>query len=240
VRVLVIETQRTVPIGSLGPPLLAAGLEIVNWRSEEGPPPSLADFAGVVALGGASNPDQDDRYPWLAKERELLGKAVDGRLPTIGSCLGAELLAEVLGAVPMRLARPEIGWFELEQTGAARDDPLAARLPQRFPALQWHSYGFALPPDATVLAGSEHAMEAFSRARRAWALQFHLEADERIISDWLTDYEDVLREPGLDARSLARETERRAPVYARYATAVGRAVVTRVKRLARAPTGSPI
>ena len=98
-KVLVIETQAMVPIGSFYRPLVDAGLELVYWRTSEGPPPeSVAGLTGVVALGGAANPDEDERYPWLAHERELLASAVGSTIPTVGLCLGGELLAEVLGS----------------------------------------------------------------------------------------------------------------------------------------------
>jgi GMP synthase (glutamine-hydrolysing) len=231
-RVLVIETQRTVPLGSLGPPLARTGIDIVHWRTEdEAPPGSLAEFSGVVALGGAANPDQDDRYPWLADERDLLAEALARRLPTIGLCLGAELIAEALGADTRRLTRPEIGWVELENRGAA-GDALAVELPSRFPAFQWHSYGFDLPPSATLIAGSEQAAQAFGWGRHTWGFQFHLEADEAIIVGWIDDYADLLREEGLDADALRRETKRRAADYVRSSQAVGRAFAATVRRSA--------
>jgi GMP synthase (glutamine-hydrolysing) len=239
-KILVIETQPMVPIGSLGPPLVEAGLELVHWRTSEGPPPaSLADFAGVIALGGAANPDEDERHPWLAEERELLASATRLRLPTVGLCLGAELLAQALGASVRRLPRPEIGWFELEHDPGARNDPLAAQFPQRHDAFQWHSFAFDLPPGALLLAGSAPATEAFSWGGCAWGLQFHLEAGERIIGDWIAYYEDELREQGLDPQRMVEETRHRAPAYRRHAAAFARAFATVVRRSAQvslAPT----
>jgi hypothetical protein len=71
-KILVAETQPTVPIGTFGPPLIEAGAELVYWRTpDEAPPASLDGFAGVVALGGAANPDQDAEYAWLNEERRL-------------------------------------------------------------------------------------------------------------------------------------------------------------------------
>jgi GMP synthase (glutamine-hydrolysing) len=170
VKVLVIETQQLVPIGTLGPPLLDAGLELVYWRTAEEPPPrSLSGFAGVIALGGGANPDEDERYPWLSDERELLAGAVEWRLPTLGLCLGAELLAQVLDARPFRLLGPQIGWFEIAHAEGARGDALCARLPRRFHGFGWHRYGFGLPTGATLIAGDELAAEAFSWGGCVWA-----------------------------------------------------------------------
>src|SRR5438309_5411877 len=110
-RVLIIETQPLVPLGSLGSPLVDAGIGITYWRTgQETPPKSLAGFSGLIALGGAANPDQDDHYPWLVAERVLLADALGQKIPTVGLCLGAELLAQILGGNVYRLSRPEIGW----------------------------------------------------------------------------------------------------------------------------------
>ena len=227
-RVLVIETQPTVPLGSLAAPLLDAGLELACWRTAENPPPpSIDEFAGIIALGGAANPDEDERYPWLAQERQLLDAALRRRLPTIGLCLGAELLAQVLGVSVERLPRPEIGWFEVEPVAA---DPLSIELPRRFHAFQWHSYGFPLPPGATLIAGTAHMAQAFSWRNHAWGLQFHLEADQVIIAGWLGHYSDLLRAQGLDREALTAETQRRAGAYVQQARAVAAAFARLLNR----------
>ena len=91
-RVMVIETQRMVPLGALASPLIEQGVELVYWRTtEEAPPAALKGIAGVIALGGAANPDQDAHYPWLDHERRLLREALERRLPAISLCLGGEL-----------------------------------------------------------------------------------------------------------------------------------------------------
>jgi GMP synthase-like glutamine amidotransferase len=228
-----------VPIGTLGPPLVSAGLELVHWRTaEEAPPRSLTNFVGVIALGGAANPDEDESYPWLSEERELLASAAERRLPTVGLCLGAELLAQALGASVARLPQPEIGWVELAQDPAAQNDPLFARIPRQLGAFQWHNYAFALPPGATLIAGSEQATEAFSWAGCAWGLQFHLEASETIIGDWIAHYDDRLAGYGIDPRALRRQTQDRAPLHRRHATTFARAFASLVKRSAHARSGS--
>jgi GMP synthase (glutamine-hydrolysing) len=230
VKVLVIESQRMVPIGSFARPLRAAGLELVYWRTPEEPPPdSLADVAGIVALGGSANPDETDRYPWLAQERELLAGAVGRGLPTVGLCLGGELLAEVLGSSPVRLPQPEIGWHPLELEAAARDDTLLQLLPERIDVFHWHSFGFALPSGARLLAGTADQAQAFSFGGFAWGFQFHLEADEAIIGDWVNHYAKLLREQYIDPERTLEATYERAPAYRLYATRAARAFANVVR-----------
>jgi GMP synthase (glutamine-hydrolysing) len=234
-RVLVIETQRTVPLGSLASPLVEEGLELVYWRTtEEEPPASLNGVAGVIALGGAANPDQGAQCPWLDQERRLLREALERRLPTIGLCLGGELLAQVLGGEACPLPRPRIGWFDLERDPGSGHDALGAQLPPRFAAFEWHGHQMTLPPGATLIAGDEQSPQAFSWAGFACAFQFHLEANARIIAGWVAHYQEELPRYGIDSTTLLRETRRRAGAYETMATAVVRAYAQRLKTAALA------
>jgi hypothetical protein len=89
-----------------------------------------------------------------------------------------------------------------------------------------------------LLAGSERSVEAFSFGGFAWALQFHLEADEAIIGSWIDHYCDELRELGLDPQRLRDETRRRAPSYRRDAIAFGRAFATLIHDVSRRRTAT--
>ena len=235
--VLVIQTQALVPIGSLEEPLLEAGLKIVHWQTDRGhAPESLDGYGGVVALGGSANPDQDDVYPWLAGERELLAEAVSRGIPTIGLCLGAELLAQVLGAKVTRLAHPAIGWYEVAFDTRAPITPVTAQLAGQSHVFQWHSYAFGLPAGARLLAGTSSTAEAFCWNDSAWAFQFHLEADAKIIGDWVAEYTSVLHEHGLDPAVLLAETAARTPAHVLQARAVGRGFATLVRARSRLST----
>jgi len=221
-RVLVIETQGLVPLGNLEYPLRAAGVELEYWRpAEERPPTTLSGFSGLVALGGAANPDEDEIHPWLGSERKLLVEVLDRGIPTVGICLGAELLAQVLQATVTPLPRPEIGWVDLEPDQASQIDPLCGGLPRRFSAFQWHSYGFDQPPGTTLIAGTRDAAQIFGWQRFAWGFQFHLEVDKTIISRWIHRYGDSLRANGLDSRYLRAETALRDQSYGAQARRIG-------------------
>jgi GMP synthase-like glutamine amidotransferase len=221
-RALVCETQELCPIGAFARPLEAAGIETVTWQTGVEPaPPSLEGFDALVALGGAANPDDDPRYGWLEDQRRLLGEALDVGLPTLGLCLGAQLLAQVGGGRVGRLDRPAIGWVDLAGTAAAGEDVLYASLPARHWAFEWHAYGFTLPLGAELLAGTADAVQAFRLGARAWGLQFHLEATEHIIAEWIAHYDEELRDDGLDPGLLARETVRRVAAQERHAAGFG-------------------
>jgi len=229
--VLVAQSDDAVPIGAFGPPLREHGIDLVVWRaSRETPPASLGGHDALLVLGGAANPDQDSRFPWIEQERRLLREALDRGLPVLGSCLGAELLAQILGGEVGPLDPPEIGWVAVQAHHAAGDDPLYRLMPPQLHAFEWHAYGFAPPPGSVLLASSPAAPQAFRFGDHAWGLQFHLEATADIIQRWIATHPDQLRTTRIDPARLSRETSQRAPLQQRHAFALGRAFAAVIHR----------
>src|SRR5262245_37086162 len=174
VRVLCIHQMDDSSLCTLERPVLERGHELVPWYAHREAPPPVDGFGAVIALGGTTHPDQEAVAPWLLPELELLGRLAARGVPTLGICLGAQLVARLHGALVAPLPRPEIGWFEVTREPA--DDPLLDGLPATFPAFQWHHYGFGVPEGAVRLAGSVQAPNQAVRVGRAsWALQFHIE-----------------------------------------------------------------
>jgi GMP synthase (glutamine-hydrolysing) len=230
--VLIAQSDDAVPIGAFGPPLRQEGIDLVVWRPpQQTPPASLDGHAALLVLGGSANPDQDSKFPWLEQQRRLLREALERGLPVLGSCLGAELLAQVLGGEVGPLDAPEIGWAEVQAHDAAGDDPLYRFLPSRLHAFQWHTYGFAPPPGSVLLATSPAAPQAFRFGDHAWGLQFHLEATADIIARWIATASDQLRAAGIDPTQLARETSQRTTRQQRHAFALGRAFAAVIRRI---------
>jgi GMP synthase (glutamine-hydrolysing) len=229
--VLLAQSDDAVPIGAFGPPLREHGIDLVIWKAwQETPPASLSGHVALLVLGAAANPDQDSKFPWLEQERRLLREALNRGLPVLGSCLGAELLAQVLGGEVGPLACPEIGWVNVQAHQAAGDDPLYRTLPPRLHAFEWHRYGFAPPPGSVLLATSPAAPQAFRFGENAWGLQFHLEATADIIQRWIAAYGDQLRATRIDPARLTRETSQRAIRQQRHALALGRAFAAVIHR----------
>ena len=209
-RALAIVHQRDAGAGVFTDATTASGWELDRWipAEEAAPPRDPLDYDAVLVLGGAMNVDDDDRLSWLAAEKKLLRELLEWRVPLLGVCLGAQLVAEAAGAAPRRAAEPEIGWFEVELTPEAGRDPVVGGMPQRFEAFQWHSYEFPLPPNAVPLARSPVCLQAFRMNDRAWGIQFHAEVSLEIVEDWIDDYrsdEDAVR-IGLDDEALRRRS----------------------------------
>lgn len=162
-------------LGCIAPWLAARGHEVHGTALHAGDEPPVVDaFDALIIMGGPMNVDEHERYPWLAREKQLIRGAIAAGKPVLGICLGAQLIAASLGAPVARNDQTEIGWFDVERLDAA--SPLLAGFPPRFSAFHWHGDTFAIPAGARHLMRSEAcANQAFALGDRVLGLQFHLE-----------------------------------------------------------------
>jgi len=143
---------------------------------EDEPLPEMGEIGLLAVLGGPMNVYQYRDHPWLRKEKAFLEQAAAAGVPTLGVCLGAQLLADVLGAKIVQNSHVEIGWFPVRLTPEARDSALFGGLPHEFTAFHWHGDTFDVPPGAKRLAESDACQnQAFEYAGCVVGLQFHLE-----------------------------------------------------------------
>ncbi len=158
--------------------------------------PRIEEVDLLVVLGGPMSVNDDALHPWLGEEKRYLQQAIARGIPTLGICLGAQLLAAVLGARVFANAQREIGWFPVEATPAAATSPLFALFPPVLPVFHWHGETFDLPSGATHLARSaacEH--QAFSYGDLVLGLQFHLETTPAAVASLISNCHDELQ-PG--------------------------------------------
>lgn len=141
------------------------------------PLPKLDDYDLLIVMGGPMSVHDVDQYAWLKIEKAHIRSAIDSGKQVLGICLGAQIIAEVLGGQVLPNEFKEIGWFEVAQSINTAADRWFASLPERFTAFHWHGERFTLPPRCTHLARSAACeVQAFSHLDRVLALQFHLES----------------------------------------------------------------
>ena len=193
--------------GIFGDAVTARGYRLDEWRMAAGGPPArpLVEYGAVLTFGGGMQVDQEDRYPWLRDEDDLLRELLAAGTPVLGVCLGAQLVAKAAGAAVYEAAEPEIGWIPVELSDAAAEDPVFARLPRRFLSFQWHYYTYELPASAVELARSAACPQAFRLGDAAWAIQFHAEVTADQLRGWAAGKDGDI--PG-GAAALLADTER--------------------------------
>jgi GMP synthase-like glutamine amidotransferase len=180
------------PLGSVAAFLAEAGLAYrqIDLFAEVPRQLSLQDRSGLIVLGGAMGVNETDRYPFLAPELDWIREAVDRQVPTLGICLGAQLLAKALGEQVYPNPIKEIGWYQVEILPAAAGDRLFGGCRPVETVFQWHADTFHLPAGAVPLARSELcANQAFRYGGRAYGIQFHVEMTPEIMAEWFVEPE---------------------------------------------------
>ena len=177
-------------LGGIEPWLRERGHEVLGCRVyAQERFPAMQEFDWLIVMGGPMGVHDDEGHPWLPRERRFIGRAIrDGKL-VLGVCLGAQFLADALGARIRKNSEPEIGWFPVRATGEALHSATFSEAPAEFTALHWHAETFEVPEGARLLASSDAtAHQAFEAGDgRVLALQFHLEATSAGVDALITE-----------------------------------------------------
>jgi len=191
-RALIVQHTPTEGLGWLQEWLPDAGVHVHPIHPYLGHrvPPSVEGDA-LIVLGGPMGAYDDEQAPWLPAVRSLLSTAIDDGVPTLGICLGAQLLAVTAGGEVVKgAAGPEIGVGDVEV--AVSDDLMTAGT---LPVVQWHYDTVSRMPDgATLLASSaNYQVQAFRVGDVAWGVQFHPEATLPMVAEWAEEDQDNIR-----------------------------------------------
>ena len=228
-RVLVVQNFEKTALGQVGRALAEAEAEIEMIMAHEGEPlpPVHGRHDAIIVLGGAQNALADEAHPYLPQLANLMADFAIAGKAVLGICLGSQILARGLGAENLIGAAPEFGWQEVTATEAGRIDPVLRAAPAQFPIFQWHDDTFTLPEGAVRLA-SNAAVEnqAFRFGRAAYGMQFHFEADRRLVEGWNADFAGHLAEFQPDwANRHPKEAARHGPEADAAGLAIARAWV---------------
>jgi len=190
------------------------GHELVEWELPSRGRPTL-DADAVIVFGGEQNVGEEDRYPWLEDEYDLLRSWVEAGVPVLGICLGAQTLAHAADGRVARADEPQVGFLEVTLTDDGVSDPVVGALPRRFEALFSNEFAFTVPPRGVEIVRSPARSQGFRLGERAWGLQFHPEVRRDQVLAWWADrswlpkpLDELARE--LDAKIAAIERDGRA------------------------------
>ena len=187
-RLLVVEHDAICPPALLGEWLEAGGADLHVWRPYAGEPvPTLDGYDGLLVLGGPMGADDEDRHAWLAPTKQLIREALATGLPTLGVCLGHQLMASALGgSVARNGTGQQLGLLDVGWTPEAEDDLLVGGLSTPRRGVHFNDdIVTELPAGAVVLARApEGQLQVVRFGPAAWGVQLHPEVDAAVVSSW--------------------------------------------------------
>lgn len=210
-KVLVVYHHDKKDIGSLQDILEQRGFEIEYlYAADDKMPdyePSNHDLA--IVMGGSMGVYESDEHPYLLNEINYLKKRLAADLPTLGICLGGQLMAKALGGRVYKGANDkETGWREINVNEQGMQTSLKYLDASLTKITQGHQDTFDLPEGTILLASSnQYKNQAFSYKKKAFALQFHPELDEDLIGVWLNKKDDFLTTATMSKEKIAKDTQ---------------------------------
>ena len=195
--VLLVQNHGVEDADMVGACLVRRGVSCTTVNAfEAGRLPEASGFDAVVVFGSPASCMELEKYPFLLGVRDLVKECVARDRPVLGICFGGQLLAQVLGGEVRRHDVPEVGCLNVRLTDEGRRSPYFAGFPTVFPAAQWHEDTFTIPAGATWLADSEVCPHQAFVAGPHVGLQFHIEASQRKLQEWMVRYRETAPKTG--------------------------------------------
>jgi GMP synthase (glutamine-hydrolysing) len=212
-------------LGTLAWELKKSGIEPIYIKLYKGDAVmgSVPEGSTLIVMGGPMGVYEEDKYPFIKDELRLLEWAFKNNVPTLGICLGAQLMARAAGGRVYRGKTKEIGWHRIRLSAEGRRDALFSGFPEEFTVFQWHGDTFDLPAGATLLASSNAFPNQLIRVgRNAYGFQFHLEVTQKMIREWLMENAEELKtlEEMVDPARIEEETPLNISVLNKYGEVV--------------------
>jgi len=220
---LVIQHEDYEALAGFEKPIVDRGYTITSVNVRD-PDFAIVDFLDpdlLVIMGGPMGVYETDLYPWLTHEIIRVAERIMAQLPTLGVCLGSQVMAAAMGANVYRGPHNEVGFKSLALTDAGRRSIL--NVLRDVPVLHWHGDTFELPDGATLLASSDlYPNQAFSRGPNILALQFHPEmGEDPSFATWCQHGDPFISQAGTEVDELMKGHGQHGPT----AVAAGRAML---------------
>jgi GMP synthase-like glutamine amidotransferase len=181
-------------LGSIEPELTAKGHHLTNTQLYKNEPfPAVDTIDRLIVMGGPMGVHDENEYPWLKREKQFIKQVIESGKIVLGICLGAQLIAAVLGAKVYKNRYREIGWFNIDRSAAAATTILSSALPEQAEVFHWHGDTFDIPFGAELLVSSDSCKnQGFILDNRVIGLQFHLETTPELARALINNSADEL------------------------------------------------
>ncbi len=220
--ILVLQHETHEGLGAFEPLFKSGGrtLTICNLALGNTVPSSeeLCAFDGVVILGGPMSANDGGKIPFIQDEIDRVKDILSLKLPLLGVCLGAQIIAKALGGKVTKGPQKEIGWYPLQLTLSSNKDVIFGGLSSPAILFQWHGETFELPSGAIKLASSTlYSNQAFRYTDRIYGLQFHCEMTDFMIRDWIEKGKQEIEDAGLSAEMILEMMPKYLPTLRHWA-----------------------
>lgn len=181
-------------LGMMAPLLMGGGHELTNTQFFKSYKiPSMNDFDCLIVMGGPMGVNDESSCSWLCEEKKIIEQAIKHKKNILGICLGAQLIAQVMGADVHKNEYREIGWFDIETRKAVNDTVLAGVFPQQARVFHWHGDTFDIPKGAVHIASSEACQnQGFVFDNHIVGFQFHLESTPQTVKNLILNCKDEI------------------------------------------------
>ncbi len=175
----------------------------------------VTDYDMLVILGGPMNIYEGNEYPWLPAEKKTIEEAIQSDKFVVGICLGAQLIASVLGAEVYKNKEREIGWYPIFKTTPGLGETQLRFLPDKITVFHWHNETFDIPRNAYRVFSSEATEnQSFIYEEKVLAMQFHLEMTDKAIENLIYFCED-----DIELSTYVMQKEKMLSLYKKYEAA---------------------
>jgi len=192
-------------------------LDVRRVHTGDALPVDLDNVDGLISMGGPQDTDQVDQHPWMAREIELIKQAHETKIPVLGVCLGAQLIAVALGGEVQRMAKPELGMAKTTLSFFGTTDPILSGIPWN--STQMHAHGCEVtkcPPNGTpapLVSSAGCKAQAFRVGLTTYGFQYHFEWNKKRCLEIIDKSPSWVQSIGVSSDELKQAIETHYDLY---------------------------